>query len=738
MVLIVVLVTLQFGGTRFVTQRQAISTVEINLSGRQRMLSQRIGWMMHRVASARETSSSGTLADLRAVLAHCVNLMEKSHRALQARDRAKMQTVLEAGHPCFEIKSGASTILPKERIALKESSILATFTQSAWMVAEGEANADAALQFASGFEAPLEELLFQLNQATYDAQEASTAQIQKLLWFNWFLILALVLGEVVLIFRPMVKAVEGYIQRLQDTNMRLSQSEARLQGFAAIGAHQFWETDENHRFTYVASANPDTRLLGSSDQIGKTLWDIEGVTQNNGIDWNSYKSALNTPRAVKGFEYSIQTKQARKQWWRVYGQPVFSTNGTFTGFRGTSLEITKQREAEDKLRLSERMTTVGQLTAGIAHDFNNILAVIQGNAELLSIEQDGPARSKNAREIVAAVGRGASLTSRLLSFGRVQRLTPRQIDTTIFLNDLEPLLNRTLGEDFDVVVLPPVRPVNVLADLHQLEDACLNLAINARDAADTGGRLWIEVTAVKTPDRLPNLMGRNLNNELLKFSFRDNGCGIQEDIQERIFEPFFTTKPVGEGSGLGLSMVYGFAHQSGGFVEVDSVPGEGTTFDLYLPRAPDSAVVSSAKDPQKSLQTTKRMLALLVEDNDALRSVARKQLEYLGFSVDEAGEGGTAVEKLKHKGPFDLLLLDIVLPGGIDGVAVAKFAAQANPKAKILFCTGFAGHYSDSSKYSELPGPVLSKPFGIDQLRKQIERLLSKNKNGNGADVIAH
>ncbi|MEM6564507.1 MAG: ATP-binding protein [Pseudomonadota bacterium] len=736
--LILILVTLQFAGSRIVADRQEVSAVEINLSGRQRMLSQRIGWTLYRIADLppENFNSSSEISHLKSVLAACVHLMESSHRALTSRDLGNMRAVLNAGRSCMDPEPNTLIPIAASRMPLTDGTILSEFTNEAWQVAVGETNGEQVASVARNFEAPLAVLLAQLNRDTLSAQETSVAQIRRLLSWNWFLIVALIAGEIVLIFRPMAKAVDQSINDLTQTNAKLTRSEARLQGFTATAAHQLWETDASHKLIYVAAASPDAKLVRSTEMIGRAFWELEGITTKRDEEghWTNLRETLESGQSVSGFEFSRQENKFRKTWWRIHGQPVFSQSGAFLGYRGTALEITSEREAEERLRLSERMMTVGKLTAGIAHDFNNILAVIQGNAELLPKEDSKYAQERNAKEIVAAVRRGAALTSRLLSFGRVQRLSPEPIDMKSFLSDLEHLLNRTLGEDFDVSVALPEQPLYVFADVHQLEDAALNLAINARDAASSGGRLWIEASLQRVVLPLVEFTDGEPRKEFVKISFKDNGAGIPEEVQERIFEPFFTTKSTGEGSGLGLSMVYGFAHQSEGFLELRSVVGSGTTIDLYLPHSKGAFQAPKVQTDEVMPKIGKGLSALLVEDNAALRDVVRRQLDLLGFLVVEANDGGSALERIKDKGPFNFLLLDIVLPGGIDGVDVAHSALEAMPDASILFCTGFASDGTERPRQLELPGPVIAKPFSIDQLERQIAHVLENPKASKGAD----
>ena len=732
--LIVVLSTLQFAGSRFVTNQQAVSAIEINLSGRQRMLSQRIGWTLYRVSEIRGQTPVNERGYYKSILAACVHLMESSQRALATRDLTVMQDVLAAGGPCMRPDDHVPLQVPADRTALTGTTVLAEFTKEAWRVAVGEAEGDAVGEIARRFEEPLVSLLDQLDQAPLEAQELSTERIELLLSLNWLLILALIVGEVFLIFRPMAKAVEGSIEDLKKSNERLTQSEGRLQDFAATAAHQLWETDTSFRFSFLAAANPHTRLVKASETMGRRLWELEGVREDaeDGSDWEALRETMNAFRPIQSFEYSRAEPGARLSWWRISAQPVFSANGAFIGYRGTSLEITNEREAEERLRLSERMMAVGQLTAGIAHDFNNILAVIRGNAELLPLAETQDSQDRSIEDIVAAVRRGAELTSHLLSFGRVQRLSPETIDIGEFLDRQSTLLQRTLGEDFRVDVDLPDRPVRVLADPHQLEDAVLNLAINARDAAGSGGGLSINtsVQRVALPTGLAGPDSRAV--EFVTISFQDNGPGIPSEIQERIFEPFFTTKSTGEGSGLGLSMVYGFAHQSGGFIEVDSTSGTGTKIDLHLPRSSQNPTSKPSIDMEKLEEIGAGMTALLVEDNPALREVTKRQLELLGFDVTDVEDGGAAIAALDESRSFDFFLLDIVLPGDIDGVYVANVALEKQPDASILFCTGFAGTGNNLVRQEALPGAVLAKPFSIDQISEEIQKTLGHRKSKNG------
>ncbi len=718
--LIAVLVTLQFFGANIAVNRQEVSSIQINLAGRQRMLSQRIAWTMTRLVE----NPGADPARLRGLIGVCVDLMERSHLALVARELGPMQTVLAAGGPCLTPDPAAEIRLPTDRAGLSVSSDLASFTNFAWSVATAAASAEETQQFLSGFEQPLVELLGQLDRDTLAAQEESTAQLETLLSINWLLILFLVVGELVLIFRPMAQAVERSFSRLRDANARLQQSETRLQDFASTAAHQFWETDSEYRFTWIDASEPSARLLDVSSSLGHRFWEVEGVSADDGeTDWDSLRASLDAHTSFKGFDYPAVDASGKTRWWRLHGRPVYSDGGEFQGYRGTSLEITGERETERQLRLSERMRALGQLTAGVAHDFNNILAIIQGSADLIPKEVSAEGRKQSVNAIGRAVARGTSLVQRLLAFGQVQPLRASVIDLRVFLHEMEDLLQRTLGENFNVTVTLPFGVHEVLADRHQLEDACLNIALNARDAAEPGGRLWIDARKAD-PQKVAGLQSVGASStDFVCISFRDNGSGMPDDVRDRIFEPFYTTKDVGQGTGLGLSMVYGFALQSSGFIDVQTVEGEGTTFELYLP------LVDQASEPDEVTSQDERrfadgLSALLVEDNDTLRRVTRRHLESMGIEVVEANGGGSALEQLEYEGPFDLLILDVVLPGGIDGVEVYRQARKRDPDVKVMFCSGHVGAAGGDGESKEIPGLLLRKPYGFDQLAEALERVL--------------
>ncbi len=386
-------------------------------------------------------------------------------------------------------------------------------------------------------------------------------------------------------------------------------------------------------------------------------------------------------------------------------------------------DISERRGLEDQLRQSQRLESVGQLTGGVAHDFNNLLTVILGNAELLAEGAIDSQQRLLAQLIVDAAARGADLTQRLLAFARRQPLHPASVDVNSLVRGLDPLQRRTLGEHVEIEFVLAENLWRALVDRAQLESSLLNLTINARDAMPTGGRLLIETTNV-TLDRA--YAERHVDasaGDYVRISVADEGIGIPARDLPRVFEPFFTTKPTGKGTGLGLAMVYGFARQSGGHVDIDSQVGRGTTVRLYLPRAQDGA---PAPPPQRLPQTVAggRETLLLVEDDDLVRRYARDQLVGLGYQVLEASNGREALEVLGGGAPIDLLFTDVVMPGGVSGRQLADQAAKLRPGLKVLYTSGYAENAIAHQGRLDPGVLLLEKPYLRTELARKIREAL--------------
>jgi PAS domain S-box-containing protein len=396
-------------------------------------------------------------------------------------------------------------------------------------------------------------------------------------------------------------------------------------------------------------------------------------------------------------------------------------------FVGIIHDLTERKRTEEQLVQAQKMETVGQLSGGIAHDFNNLLTVIVGNAEFLSEKlKSRPDLKQLSDDIGRAGDRGAELTQRLLAFGRRQILRPVDIECNELLDSMHKLLRRTVREDIEIKTdFDPDLP-SAFADPAQLESAVLNIALNAQDAMPSGGRLTISTANASLDDHYKSLHPEVLPGEYVLVSITDDGEGMPKGVIEGVFEPFFTTKEVGKGSGLGLSMVYGFVKQSNGHVSIYSEPGLGTTIRIYLPQAGTKSrqvPTQIARDNESLPSGTETVL--IVEDDPFVRSYAVMRLESLGYSVISAVDGADALQKLRAGIHADILFTDIVMPGGINGWELADHARQLRPGLPVLLTSGYA--LETLAKHGRLRAGavVLTKPYRKADLARRLREVVS-------------
>ena len=393
--------------------------------------------------------------------------------------------------------------------------------------------------------------------------------------------------------------------------------------------------------------------------------------------------------------------------------------------------IAERKQAEEALRQSQKMEAVGQLTGGIAHDFNNLLTGIIGSLELLEIRLRQGRTSEIHRYVMAAQGaskRAAALTHRLLAFSRRQTLDPKSIDVNRLVMDMEELIRRTVGPHITLDVVTAVGLWPTLIDPSQLESALLNLCINARDAMPEGGRITIETANKWLDDRAAT--ERDLTpGQYLSLCVTDTGTGMTPDVIARAFDPFFTTKPLGQGTGLGLSMVYGFVRQSGGQVRIYSEVGCGTTMSLYLPRHYGSSSEAVARTtPAASTHAPTGKTVLIIDDEPSVRMLVTEVLEELGCAPIEASDGPTGLRILESEAVVDLLITDVGLPGGINGRQLADAVRITRPELKVLFITGYAENAIISSGQLAPGMRVLTKPFVVETLANRIHEMIGDDK----------
>ena len=396
-----------------------------------------------------------------------------------------------------------------------------------------------------------------------------------------------------------------------------------------------------------------------------------------------------------------------------------------TTFMAVIRDVSERKALEAQLRQAQRMEAVGQLTGGLAHDFNNLLTIVIGNLDLLleRLGKDGEIAAMAQLALDASL-RGAALTRQLLAFSRRQPLEPKAFDLNELVADTIGLLRRTLGEQLEIETRFAADLWPVLADPAQLESAFANLAINARDAMPQGGRLAIE-TANKQLDL--DYTARNVDvapGDYVMLAVSDNGTGIAPSILDKVFEPFFTTKEQGQGTGLGLSMVYGFAKQSGGHVKIYSEVGHGTTVRLYLPRAGADRQRSDVRAPELIEELVGDAKILVVEDNAEVRKVAVNYLLAFGYRVIEAGSGPEALEQLAADATISLLFTDVIMPGGMSGPELAQRALELRPDLKVLFTSGYAETAIEGGPSVGLVGNLLSKPYRKEDLARKLREVL--------------
>jgi PAS domain S-box-containing protein len=392
-------------------------------------------------------------------------------------------------------------------------------------------------------------------------------------------------------------------------------------------------------------------------------------------------------------------------------------------FSGFIHDLSARVRMEEELRRAQKMEAIGQLTGGIAHDFNNLLTVVSGNLEMLDRRVDGAEDRDILKDAREASQLGAELAKRLLAFGRRQPLQPRLTDVNALVGAITNLLRRSLGETVVIDTRLAQGLPMIMVDPGQVETALLNLSVNARDAMPKGGRLVIETAAVDLDESYVALYADVASGRYVRLTVTDTGTGMPPEVRQRAFEPFYTTKGPGAGSGLGLSMVYGFVKQSGGHVQLYSEPGLGTTVRLYLPaQQKDALMVPRSRAMPARLAAGETVL--LVEDDPRVRRVSLRRLTELGYVVLEADSGLAALKLLDEGAEVDVLFTDIVMSGGMTGVDLAQETRRRRPAIKILLTSGYAEPSVVTGGLLTTGAGWLSKPYGLDELQSKLRALL--------------
>ncbi len=470
--------------------------------------------------------------------------------------------------------------------------------------------------------------------------------------------------------------------------------------------------------------------LNPSDFLGKTDHDVWPSEYADRFVSNDAE-VCRTKKPVEAVE-AVPHQQA-VHYWLIYKFPILDDNDAVQFIGGVGIDITERRQLEDQLRQSQKMEAVGRLAGGVAHDFNNLLTVISGYGDMImrGLPPNDPLHSC-IEEVLKAASRATSLTNQLLAFSRRQVIQPKVLDVNRLVANMDRMLRRVIGEhiELETVLTPGLGTVK--ADAGQLEQVIMNLAVNARDAMPEGGKLHIRTGNVDVP-RSSRLHADVRPGSYVRLTVADTGKGMDAEIMIHLFEPFYTSKATGKGTGLGLSTVYGIVKQSGGEIVVESEPGSGATFHIYLPRFSSATDTAHPPKPEPAVRSGTETI-LLVEDEPGVRQLVREMLHQLGYTILEAGSGAEAlITFAQHQGAIDLLLTDVIMPH-MSGRDLAERLRTLRPALKVLYISGYTDDMLAHHGVLEPNVFLLPKPFAPDELAKKLREVLD-TKAIKGADV---
>jgi len=550
---------------------------------------------------------------------------------------------------------------------------------------------------------------------------------RRILWvLGGVLVVALVVGGAALLWTFQLR------KKVEKITREVRLGAANLTALIENTTAAIWSVDRNLRYlTFNSHFRRQTEeAFGRTPVVGMTIDELLPAK-----DLAERKPLYERALAGEHFTHEITVAQASGVRALAQSFNPITSGGEITGVTVFSFDITEQRQLEEQLRQSQKMEAIGQLAGGVAHDFNNLLMVIQGNASLALISELPPTEVRAIfQDIVAATERAAALTGQLLAFSRRQPMQPRDLEINAVVAEASRLLSRLIGEDITLETDLTTERTPVRADNAMIEQVLLNLAVNARDAMPQGGRLTLRtrlVTARELPaDSPPNLGG----GIFIRVDVADTGRGIPAASLPHIFEPFFTTKEVGKGTGLGLATAFGIAQQHGGWLSVESEPGRGTTFSLFLPRHADTPTERPAPEliPVKHNGTE---TILIVEDDALVRAVVVNVLKASGYRIHEADNGQAALE-LWEKGAreSDLLITDMVMPGGISGHELARQLLAKQPTLKVIYTSGYSAEVFRGDFVLPAGVDFLRKPYRAEELLAAI-RVTLDGDNGSDSTV---
>ncbi len=551
--------------------------------------------------------------------------------------------------------------------------------------------------------------------------EASVARIATIEMMVWLMALILLVMEVLLIFRPMVSHVVRHVDALRASEARFqsisgSSSVAIIMAVDEAGKIVFWNTAAQNTFGYT-----ELEILGK--QLTSLIPERFREAHLNGFD-EALRTQKFTPRNLSrevialhkdGHEFPIELSVGR---WR-------EENRTFIS--AIAHDISKRKHLEEQVRRSHKMKAVGHLTSGIAHDFNNLLQIIMGNLQLLQEDvTESPELTGFLDKAIDASRRGGRLIKHLLTFSRTKPLYSEIVNPNELIFEVISMLQRVLGENIIIKTDFTEEVITVNVDPSALENAILNLAINSRDAMPDGGELIFK-TARKHLDEETIFMEAKLPaGDYLEFTVTDSGYGMSPEIIDRAFEPFFTSKEVGDGTGLGLSMVYGFASQSGGVVNIESEEGAGTTVAIMIPAADGLDGAGENYEMMINAKTVGSGTVLMVEDNSEIRATTRMILKRHGYKVLEAENGPSALAVLKEEDGIDILFSDIVISGNMNGIDLARAAVEYDRKLKVILTSGHPEGELEKAGPSADEMKLLRKPYSVEALLDALDACMAE------------
>ncbi len=539
----------------------------------------------------------------------------------------------------------------------------------------------------------------------------------------------------------------------RDATRDLRESEVRFRNMADHAPVMMWMTDPTGSLTYLNRLWSEFTGQTPEHALGFGAWEAlhpEDRPESEGIFFTA-----NAAHEQFRIECRLRRRDGVYRWALNAASPRFGDDGAFLGYIGSVIDITDRKEAEQilqqaneileqqiaaaiaeraeteaQLRQAQKMEAIGKLTGGVAHDFNNVLQVIAGNLQLLTRDfVSNPRAEQRLHTAIAAISRGSKLASQLLAFGRRQPLAPKVINLGRLIRNIDDMLRRALGEGIEIETIIAGGLWNTFVDTVQVENALLNLAINSRDAMNGHGKLTIEAGNAFLDDAYVTRQADVTAGQYVMVAVTDTGCGIPPDLIEHVFEPFFTTKAEGQGTGLGLSMVYGFVKQSGGHTKIYSEPGQGTTVRLYLPRAREQEDIET--DVEAAPATGGTETVLVVEDDEDVRRTVVDMLSELGYRVLKARDAQSALVIIESGVPIDLLFTDVVMPGTLRSPELARKAQDRLPNLAVLFTSGYTENAIVHGGRLDDGIDLLSKPYSREALARKVRHVLRNQQQRN-------